>query len=99
MSEIGIPPPHNSDKHHVTVAGNNQPINQPNQGAVTVEVHTQLIHTLNGSKIKKAIRNHPLIHATLIISLMNVTIGKQICDSYVNQRIISLQISDIGHFV
>ena len=37
-------------------------------------------------------RNHPLIHATLIISVMNVTAGNQIRASDVDQRIILLKI-------
>ena len=41
---------------------------------------------------KKAIRNHPLIHANLIISAMNVKIENQILVSDVNYRIFSLQI-------
>ena len=61
-----------------------------NQGAVTVEVHTQLRNALNKSEIKKAIRNHPLIHGTLIISVMNIRVGNQICDSDVYRRIIPL---------
>ena len=40
----------------------------------------------------KAIRKHHLIHATIIISVMNVTVGNQIHASDVYWRIISLQI-------
>ena len=61
-----------------------------NKGALTVEVHTQLINYLNNSKSKNAIIKHPLIHATLIISVMNATVVNQICASDVDRRIISL---------
>ena len=61
-----------------------------NQGAVTMEVHTQANNDLKNIKRKKAIRNHHLIHGTLIISVMNVTVGNQIHASDVDQRIISL---------
>ena len=61
-----------------------------NQRAVTVEVHTQLRNDLNNREMKKAIRNQPLIHGTLIISAMDVMIGNQICDSDMDRRIISL---------
>ena len=46
-----------------------------NQGAVTVEVHTQLIIILINNERKKDIRNTPLTHATIIIIVMNVTVG------------------------
>ena len=59
-----------------------------NQGAVTVEVHTQRRNDLKNSKRKKDIRNHPLNHGTLIISVMNVTVRNQILASDVDQRII-----------
>ena len=59
-----------------------------NQGAVTVEVHTQLRNALNNGKSKNAIINHYLIYTTLIISVMNVTVGDQIHDSDVDRRII-----------
>ena len=49
-----------------------------NQGAVTVVVYNQLRNTLSKSKSKKAIINHPLIHATLMISVLDVTVGNQI---------------------
>ena len=63
-----------------------------NQDLVTVEVHNQLICTLRKSESKKSIRNHPLIHATLIISTMKVTVGNKMRASDVDLRIISLQI-------
>ena len=62
-----------------------------NQGAVTVEVYTQLINALINRKIKKYISNHPLIHATLMVSVTNLTIGNKIRASYVYRRIISLK--------
>ena len=49
-----------------------------NQGAVTVEVHTQLRNYLSNRKNKNAIRNHPSIHATLIIKIMNVKVANKI---------------------
>ena len=60
-----------------------------NQGAVTVEVHTQLRNALINIKRKKAIINHYSIHTTLIISAMNITAGNQIRASDVDRRIIS----------
>ena len=63
-----------------------------NQGTVTVEVHTKLIMFSKQNDRKKAIRNYPSIHTTLIISLINVTVRNQIPDSDVNRRIILLQI-------
>ena len=63
-----------------------------NQGTVTVEVHTQLRNTLNNSEREKFIRNHPLIHGTIIISVIKVAVGNQIRVSDVDQRIISSQI-------
>ena len=42
--------------------------------------------------IKRSIRNHPLIHATIIKIVMKVTVRNQIRASYVDQRIILLQI-------
>ena len=47
-----------------------------NQGAVTVEFHTQLRNDLSNSKEGNSTRNHPLIHETLIISVMNVIFRK-----------------------
>ena len=44
-----------------------------NQGAFTVEVQTQLINDLINIESKQAVINHPLIHETLIISVINVT--------------------------
>ena len=63
-----------------------------NQGAVNAEVHTYLSNYLSNRESKKAIRNHHLIHATLIISIRNITAGNQICASAVDWRTISLQI-------
>ena len=48
-----------------------------NQGVVTVKVHNQLINAFRNSKSKKYIRNHILIHATLVISVMNVMVRKK----------------------
>ena len=62
-----------------------------NQGAVTVEFHIQLENALSNNKRKKAIRKHPLIHATIIISTMNGMVRNQTCASDVDWRIISLQ--------
>ena len=72
--------------------GNNKRALFLNQGRVTVEVHTQPKKALSNSKRKNATRNHPLIHATIIISVTNVMNGNQICASYVDWRIISLRI-------
>ena len=55
-----------------------------------MEVHTQLRNDLNNNEIKKAIRNHPLIHATIIISVMDVTVQKCFCASDVDRKIILL---------
>ena len=63
-----------------------------NQGAVTVEVHTQLRDALNNTERRKATRKHLSIHATLIISVLNVMVGNPILASDVDRRIISLQI-------
>ena len=60
-----------------------------NHGAITVYVHTKLKNVLSNSKSKKAVINLPLIHATLIINLTNVTVGNKIRASFVEQRIIS----------
>ena len=62
------------------------------QGAVTVEVHTQLINFSRNSEREKDIRNHPLIHAALIVNVMNVTVVNQVRDTDVNRRIILPQI-------
>ena len=58
-----------------------------NQSIVAVKVHTQLINALNNSKRKNSIRNHPFIHKTLIINVINVTVGNKIRASDVDQRI------------
>ena len=68
-----------------------------NQGAVTVEVHTQLINDLNNNKREKSKRNHSSIHATLIISILNVTARNQIYPSYVDWRTTSLKIVQNGY--
>ena len=71
---------------------NDERENSLNQGTVTVEVHTQLINCLSNRKFKKDLINHPLIHATLIIIAMEVTVGNQISASDVDRKIISFQI-------
>ena len=63
-----------------------------NQGAVTVEVHTQMRDYSSNSERINDIINHPLIHATLIKIVLNVTVGDQINASDVDCRIISLKI-------
>ena len=63
-----------------------------NQGALTVEVHPQLRYALIKSKMEEDIRNHRLIHATLIISKINVMVGNQMHASDVDRRIILLKI-------
>ena len=57
-----------------------------NQGGVTAEVYIQLRNSLRNRKMKRA------IHATLITIIINITVGNQISDSDVDQRIISSQI-------
>ena len=47
------------------------------QGAVTMEVHTQPKNALNNRKNIKAIKNNPLIYKNIIISAMNVTAEKK----------------------
>ena len=63
-----------------------------NEGAVTVDGHKQLKNDLTTRERIRAIRNHPSINATLIISVLNVMVGNQIRASDVDWRIISLQI-------
>ena len=63
-----------------------------NQCAVTVEAHTQLINALNNIKMENYIKNHSLIHANIIISVINVTVGNQIRALNVDSRIILLQV-------
>ena len=58
------------------------------QDAVTMEIHTQPRNDLSSSERKKAMRNYPLIHATIIISVMNVIVRNQILALDVDQRII-----------
>ena len=63
-----------------------------NQGAVTVEYHTQLKGSLSNRETVKEIRNQTSFHATLIISILNIMVRKKILTSDVDWRIISLQI-------
>ena len=63
-----------------------------NQGTVTVENLTQPKNVLGNIQRIRDIINHPSIHVTLIISVMNVMAGDQICASDVDWRIISLHI-------
>ena len=58
------------------------------EGAVTVEVPTQLRNDSSNNKRKKAIRNQALIQKTLIIRLMIVTAGNKIRASYADWMII-----------
>ena len=62
-----------------------------NEYAVTVEVHAPLRNASSNIEKKKAKRNHPSIHPTLIIRSMNVTVWNQIRTSHVDWRIILLQ--------
>ena len=66
--------------------------NSLNKGAVTDDIHNQLRNDLRNMESKRAIRNRPSIHATLIINIMNVTVRNQIRSSDVDHRIIPLQI-------
>ena len=59
-----------------------------NKGAVAVKVQTQLRNGLSNSERKKATRNHPLIHAILIIGVMNIMVRNQIRASAMDRRII-----------
>ena len=61
-----------------------------NQGAVTVEVHTKPKNYLRSRERERSIRKHPLIHATIMIIVMNVTVKNQVRTSDVHRRIISL---------
>ena len=72
--------------------------NLVNQGASTVEAHTQLRNSLSNSESKKDIRNQPLIQSTLIIGVLNATVRNQIHDSDVDQGIILLLMSKTRHF-
>ena len=63
-----------------------------NKCAVTVDVQNQWKNYLSNREMKRDIKNHPSIHATLIISVLNVMAGNQIRASDVDRRIISLQI-------
>ena len=58
-----------------------------NKGAVVVEDHAKLKNGLSNKEKMWVIRNHPYIHATLIISVLNVTVGIQIRASDVYRRI------------
>ena len=69
-----------------------------NQSAFNVEGHTQLKNALNNSETNNTIRKHPLIHATPIISVMNITVRNQILTLDVDWRIILLQIFKTGNF-
>ena len=69
-----------------------------NYGAVTDEDHTQLRSDLINRERKRDIRNHLSIHKTLIISVMNVMVGNQICFLDMDRRIISSEMSKTGHF-
>ena len=63
-----------------------------NQGVVTVEVHTQLKNASSNIEMVRVIINHPSIHVTIIIRVMNIMVGNQIRASDVYQRIILSQI-------
>ena len=63
-----------------------------NGGAVTVDGHKQLKNDLTTRERIRAIRNHPSINATLIKSLLNITVGNHIRASDVDWRVTSLQI-------
>ena len=69
---------------------NNEREKNRNQGTFAVEFHTQPGNYLSNRKEKMNIRNHPSIHATLIISLMEVMAGNQIRASDVDRRTILL---------
>ena len=71
---------------------NNERTSFLNQGAVTVEVHSEMKNYSSNREIIRSIRNHPSINATLIISVLNVMVGNQIRASDVDKRIISLKI-------
>ena len=71
------------------LVGNNEKYFFLNQGAVTAEVHTSLINSLNNRKREKSIRNQPLIHATLIKIVMNITGRNQIHALHVDRMTIS----------
>ena len=60
-----------------------------------MEDHTKLENALINREIIRDIRNsvHPSIHATLKISIMKVTDGGQIHDSYVDRKITEFQIA------
>ena len=63
-----------------------------NQVALTMEVHTELRNYVSNSESKKATRNHTLIHTTLRIIVINITVGNQIRATDVDRSIISSQI-------
>ena len=62
-----------------------------NKVAVTVEDHTQLKNSLRNIEIIRVIRNsvHNSIYATLIVIVLNVMVGNQICALDVDQSITS----------
>ena len=57
-----------------------------------MDVKTQLKNDLSKRERIRAIINHPSIHVTLIISVLNITVGSQICALDVDRRISSSQI-------
>ena len=63
-----------------------------NQDSVNVDIHAKMRNALSISKNMIAIIIHLLIHATLIVSVMIVTVRNQILASDVDIRIISLQV-------
>ena len=67
-----------------------------NQGAATVEDQNQLKNASRNRERIRSIINHPSINATLIIIVLNVTVGNQICASDVDRRITSSQFSETG---
>ena len=63
-----------------------------NQGAVTVEDHTQLKNNLSNSESIRSIRHDPSTNATIIMSALNVKVGSHILSSDVYHRITSHKI-------
>ena len=62
------------------------------QGAVSIEVRTQLKNALGNRERLRGIVNHPSIYATLIIGVLEVKVRNQIHASRVDWRITPLQI-------
>ena len=62
-----------------------------NKGAVAVDVQTHLRSSLSKIESIRTIRNHPSIYATLIISVLTVTVRNQIRASDVYRMIILYQ--------